>query len=82
MHISFVIGGQMAFSVFSCELVSIWLFVYPSVTFSISDATHCVLIRRDRMMHGLHLRLAASTCSVLSNGANRTQIIAFYFNIV
>lgn len=54
MHISFI-GGKMALSVFNCELVSIWLFVCPSVTFNISDTTHWILNKRDRMMQASQL---------------------------
>lgn len=51
MHISLCICGQTALSVLDGELVSIWLFVYPSVTCNILDTSHYSLIKRDRMIH-------------------------------
>lgn len=50
MHVSLCICGQMALSVLDCELVSIWLFVYPSVTCNISAAIPWILIACDRKM--------------------------------
>lgn len=38
----------LAISVLDCELVPIWLLVYPSVTYSMSDT---ILIIADRIMH-------------------------------
>lgn len=44
MCISLCILRQMALSVLDGESVSIWLFVYPSITCNISDSTHWSLI--------------------------------------
>lgn len=76
MHISLCICGQMALSVLDCELVSIWLFVYPSVTCNISNTTHWILIKRDRMMHVSALIWQFHNCIVCWKGGRAPH---YYF---